>query len=60
MGDFERVPARDACFLAFERTDLHMHVGGVAIFEAGSLRLTSGMLDLDRIRRMFSASPSSQ
>ena len=51
MGDFERVPARDACFLAFERTDLHMHVGGVAIFEAGSLRLTSGMLDLDRIRR---------
>lgn len=48
---FQRLPARDACFLAFERPDLHMHVGATAIFEAGSLRTAPGALDIDRITR---------
>jgi diacylglycerol O-acyltransferase / wax synthase len=48
---FQRLPARDACFLAFERPDLHMHVGATAIFEPGTLRAPSGALDFDRITR---------
>jgi WS/DGAT/MGAT family acyltransferase len=52
---FERLHARDACFLSFERADLHMHVGATAIFEAGSLRTPSGDLDIERIRSYMSS-----
>ncbi len=52
---FQRLHARDACFLSFERDDLHMHVGATAIFQGGSFRTASGDLDIDRLRRYLSS-----
>lgn len=52
---FERLHARDACFLSFERPDLHMHVGATAIFEVGSLRTPTGDLDIERLRRYMAS-----
>ena len=48
---YERLSPQDASFLAFEKPDLHMHIGLVAFFEAGSFRLDSGAIDLAKLRR---------
>lgn len=50
MAYYERLSAMDASFLGIEDDDLHMHVGGVLIFEAAHLRNEHGGLDIDRIR----------
>ncbi len=48
---YERLSAQDSSFLVFESPTTHMHVGGLAIFEAGPLTTARGRLDIDRIRR---------
>jgi len=47
---FERLSAQDSSFLTFENTNAHMHVGGVAILEAGPLQRPHGGVDIERIR----------
>jgi WS/DGAT/MGAT family acyltransferase len=41
----------DASFLALETPTTHMHVGGVAVFEAGPLEQEGGGIDIERIKR---------
>jgi diacylglycerol O-acyltransferase len=50
MAFYERLNAMDASFLGIEDGNLHMHVGGVLIFDAAPLRLPTGNIDIDRIR----------
>lgn len=50
MAYYERLSALDASFLGIEDDSLHMHVGGVLMFEAEPLRNEHGGLDIDRIR----------
>jgi|CXWL01.1.fsa_nt_gi WS/DGAT/MGAT family acyltransferase len=52
---YERLSPRDASFLAFEKPDLHMHIGLVAFFEAGSFRLDSGAIDLPKFQRYIAS-----
>jgi WS/DGAT/MGAT family acyltransferase len=47
---YERLSGVDAMFLRIEEPNVHMHVGAVAIFEAGPLGTASGGLDFPRIR----------
>nr|WHV03870.1 putative wax ester synthase/acyl-CoA:diacylglycerol acyltransferase [uncultured bacterium] len=52
MTDFHYEPLTflDSSFLALETRSLHMHVAGVAVFDARPLRTESGGVDIDRIR----------
>jgi len=47
---FEPLSHLDASFLALETPTTHMHVAGVAIFEAGPLQRPEGGIDIERIR----------
>ena len=47
---YERMAASDRPFLVFEGHQTHMHVGGVTIFEGGSLMTADGGVDIDRVR----------
>src|SRR2546427_9753426 len=47
---YEPLPAQDSAFLFFETPNTHMHLGGTAIFEAGSLATAGGGVDIERIR----------
>jgi WS/DGAT/MGAT family acyltransferase len=47
---YERISALDAAFLAVEDENSPMHVGAVAIFEAGPLARPEGGIDIERIR----------
>jgi WS/DGAT/MGAT family acyltransferase len=47
---YEPLSHLDASFLALESPTTHMHVAGVALFEAGPLRLPGGGIDIERIR----------
>ncbi len=47
---YDPIPPSDSSFLAFETSTTHMHLGGVAIFEAGPLLTPSGGIDIARIR----------
>jgi WS/DGAT/MGAT family acyltransferase len=49
-GHYERLSSLDASFLALESATTHMHVAGIAIFEAGPLQRADGGIDIDRIR----------
>jgi len=49
---YERLSALDATFLAVEDQNAHMHVGAVALFDAGPLSGPDGCIDMDRIQRM--------
>lgn len=49
---YERLSALDATFLAVEDDNAHMHVGGVALFDAAPLSRADGFLDMDRIERV--------
>ena len=46
---YERLSAMDAMFLEIEDENLPMHMGSVAVFEAGPLLREGGGLDLERI-----------
>jgi diacylglycerol O-acyltransferase / wax synthase len=48
---YERLSNLDASFLALESRETHMHVGAVALFDAGPLRHPDGGIDIDSIRR---------
>jgi diacylglycerol O-acyltransferase / wax synthase len=52
---YERLSALDAAFLAIETETSPMHVGAVAIFEAGPLARPEGGVDIDRIRGLVEA-----
>jgi len=49
---YERLSAQDASFLAYEDADptAHMHIGGVSIYEGGSLTNGRGGVDIERLR----------
>jgi WS/DGAT/MGAT family acyltransferase len=47
---YEPLTYLDASFLALETRTTHMHVAGVALFEAGPLKRDDGGIDIDRIR----------
>jgi diacylglycerol O-acyltransferase / wax synthase len=47
---YERLSAQDRVFLHFEDGPAHMHLGGVTLFEPGSLETADGGIDVDRIR----------
>jgi diacylglycerol O-acyltransferase len=49
---YDRLTALDTTFLAVEDPNVHMHVGSVALFEAGPLRGPHGSLDIDKIYAM--------
>ncbi len=50
LPHFEPLSHLDASFLALETATTHMHVGGVAVFEAASLYRPDGGIDIDRIK----------
>jgi WS/DGAT/MGAT family acyltransferase len=52
---YERLSAVDAAFLEIEDENSPMHVGAVAVFEAGPLALPDGGLDIERFRRFVEA-----
>jgi diacylglycerol O-acyltransferase len=52
---YERLSVLDASFLAFEGENSPMHIGAVAIFEAGPLATAYGGVDLQRIRMHVAA-----
>jgi diacylglycerol O-acyltransferase len=52
-GHYERLSYLDSSFLALESRSTHMHVGSIALFEAGPLRTPEGGIDTPRIRRMI-------
>lgn len=47
---YERLSYLDNSFLALDSRTTHMHVAGIAIFEAPSLRTATGGVDFGRIR----------
>jgi WS/DGAT/MGAT family acyltransferase len=49
---YERLSALDASFLAIEDENVPMHVGAVAVFEAGPLARPEGGIDIERIRTL--------
>ncbi len=53
MTDFHYEPLTflDSSFLALETRSLHMHVAGVAVFDATPLLTESGGVDIDQIRQ---------
>jgi diacylglycerol O-acyltransferase len=53
---YERLSALDDSFLELEDANTHMHIGAVAIFDAGPLARPDGGLDVDRIRALMEAS----
>jgi diacylglycerol O-acyltransferase len=46
----DRLNDIDRQFLIHEASAVHMHIGGTALFEGGSLRRPDGAIDIDRIR----------
>ena len=54
---YERLSAQDASFLWAERSNQPMHIGALAIFDAGPLRMPEGGLEppLGRRRRLGSS-----
>ncbi len=49
---YERLSYLDNSFLALETRSTHMHVAGIALFEADPLRNEQGGIDTERIRRL--------
>lgn len=52
---YERLGAMDSSLLVFETPETHMHLGGVAIFEAGPLEAPSGGIDIARVQALIAA-----
>jgi hypothetical protein len=55
-GGYERLSAQDCSFLLFENRENHMHLGGLAVFEAGPLVTPEGGIAIERIRAHIAAS----
>jgi WS/DGAT/MGAT family acyltransferase len=51
MGHYERLSTQDSSFVLWERRETPMHVGAVAILEAGPLSSADGGIDAARITR---------
>jgi len=51
MGHHERLSAQDASFVLWERRETPMHVGAIAILEAGPLTTEDGGIDAERIAK---------
>jgi WS/DGAT/MGAT family acyltransferase len=51
MGHYERLSAQDSSFILWERLETPMHVGAVAILEAGPLGSADGGIDAAAITR---------
>ena len=49
---YERLSAVDAMFLEIEDERAMMHVGAVAVFDAGPLAKAEGGIDIERIRSL--------
>ncbi len=49
MGHYERLSAQDSSFVLWERRETPMHVGAIAILEAGPLTTADGGIDTARI-----------
>ena len=47
---YERLTGLDASLLALEDPDAHMHIGGIALFDAGPLWRPNGGIDIGAIR----------
>jgi WS/DGAT/MGAT family acyltransferase len=52
---YERLSALDGTFLEVEDANAHMHVGGVALFDAAPLTTEDGATDIERIRHLVQA-----
>ena len=52
---YERLSSLDASFLELEDANCPMHVGAVAVFEAGPLSRADGGVDIERFRRFVEA-----
>jgi diacylglycerol O-acyltransferase len=53
---YERLSVQDRSFLLFEDRHTHMHLGGVALFEAGPLATADGGIAIERLRAHVVAS----
>jgi diacylglycerol O-acyltransferase len=51
----ERLSTLDRSFLDLEDRNTHMHIGAVAVLEAGPLRGPNGALDITRVERAIAA-----
>ncbi len=51
-GHYERLSYLDNSFLALESRSTHMHVAGIAVFDAAPLSSSEGGIDRDAIRRL--------
>jgi WS/DGAT/MGAT family acyltransferase len=52
---YERLSAQDSAFLVAESRNVHMHVAGMQIFEAGPLGRRDGGIDIEAIKRATEA-----
>ncbi|HEY5578752.1 MAG TPA: wax ester/triacylglycerol synthase family O-acyltransferase [Acidimicrobiia bacterium] len=52
---YERLPFLDSSFLALDSDVTHMHVAGVAVFDAKPLMNAGGGADIDSIRAFFAS-----
>jgi diacylglycerol O-acyltransferase len=48
---YDRLSGQDNTFLVSETPTVHMHIGGISIFELGDLATIDGGVDFDSIRR---------
>ena len=50
MSTFERLSGQDVSFLFFETINTPMNVGGVSVFDGGTLLKADGAVDVERIK----------
>ena len=55
MSAFERLSGQDVSFLFFESANTPMNVGGVSVFDGGTLVKADGAVDVDRIKAYIAA-----
>jgi diacylglycerol O-acyltransferase len=55
MHTFERLSGQDVSFLFFETANTPMNVGGVSVFDGGTLVRADGAVDVDRIKAYIAA-----
>jgi len=58
MAFYERLGAQDSSFLYFEAPGSPMHVGGVAVFDTGTLATELGGVDVERLSKAIDAHAS--